>query len=250
MAGPPGYGSPKTRATLSKHSPAASSRVSPRCRIGSRARSRTSSSEVCPPETISTTHGSGSGPCARVSAATCPARWCTPYSGTPIAYARPLAPASPTCNAPERPGPVVTATASMPDSRRPARESASRTTGPKACRWARAAISGTTPPNRACSSMLDATACPSSRPPDTMPAPVSSHDDSIPSTTGKRTTTPLAPSLHLQLIGNKVYRGRAARAPGAGPAAFRPAARWPWGRLLSGTIRLHNGRTRTLRWRT
>ncbi|MET4668180.1 hypothetical protein ABID94_001039 [Streptomyces sp. PvR018] len=54
------------------------------------------------------------------------------------------------------PGPVVTATAPMSGIRSPALSSAWRTTGPKECTCARAAISGTTPPKRACSSMFDA----------------------------------------------------------------------------------------------
>ncbi len=52
MDGPPGYGRPMSRATLSNASPAASSRVSDRCTIGVRTRSRTNSSEVWPPDTI------------------------------------------------------------------------------------------------------------------------------------------------------------------------------------------------------
>ena len=67
--------------------PAASSRVSPRCSIGSRTRSPTARIEVWPPETMSTMLRSGSGPCSRVSAAACPARWWTPYSGLPSAQA-------------------------------------------------------------------------------------------------------------------------------------------------------------------
>ena len=40
--------------------------------------SSTSSSDECPPETSSAMAGSGSGPCSRVSTATCAARWLTP----------------------------------------------------------------------------------------------------------------------------------------------------------------------------
>ena len=43
-----------------------------------RARSSTSSSDEWPPETSSAIAGSGSGPCSRVSTATCAARWLTP----------------------------------------------------------------------------------------------------------------------------------------------------------------------------
>src|SRR5687767_14183728 len=56
--------------------------------------------------------------------------------------------------------------------------------GTIASRWARLATSGTTPPNRACSSTLLATASASRVWPRTMPTPVSSHDVSMPRTSG------------------------------------------------------------------
>ena len=77
MCGPPGNGSPSTRATLSKASPAASSIVEPRLRT-SWVTSGTSSSEECPPETSIARVGSGSGPCSTMSTATWLARWLTP----------------------------------------------------------------------------------------------------------------------------------------------------------------------------
>ena len=49
---------------------------------------------------------------------------------------------------------------------------------------ARAATSGTTPPNLACSATLDAISFANSFRPRTIPTPVSSHDDSIPKTKG------------------------------------------------------------------
>src|SRR5690625_6546245 len=68
--------------------------------------------EVCPPETISTMLCAGSGPCSRMSAAAWPARWWTPYRGTPRDQATDLAAARPTCTAVARPGPEVAATRS------------------------------------------------------------------------------------------------------------------------------------------
>ena len=60
--------------------------------------------------------------------------------------------------------------------------------GTIASRCARLATSGTTPPNRACSSTLLATASASSVWPRTMPTPVSSHDVSMPRTRGSLTS--------------------------------------------------------------
>src|SRR5215469_1246274 len=103
MCGPPGNGSPSTRATLSNASPAASSMVAP-SGTTSAARSATSNSDECPPETSSATAGSGSGPCSSSSTATCAARWLTPYTGLPAASAYALAAQTPTRSAPARPG--------------------------------------------------------------------------------------------------------------------------------------------------
>src|SRR5688500_10007207 len=66
----------------------------------------------------------------------------------------------------------------------PASFSARSIVGTMASRWARLATSGTTPPNRACSSTLDASASARSMCPRTTPTPVSSHEVSIPSTSG------------------------------------------------------------------
>ena len=87
----------------------------------SSATSGTSSSEECPPDTSKATAGDGSVPCSSWSTAMCAARWLTPYSGLPSAKAYALAAATPTSSAPARPGPAVTATASIsagPDARR------------------------------------------------------------------------------------------------------------------------------------
>src|SRR5215213_6159798 len=132
--------------------------------------------------------GSGSGPCSSSSTATCAAKWLTPYNGLPSATASALAAATPTSSAPARPGPLVTASASTSDSRTPASRQARSTVGAIASRCARLATSGTTPPNRACSSTLLAMASASRVSPRTMPTPVSSHDVSIPSTSGSSGT--------------------------------------------------------------
>src|SRR5690606_8334871 len=123
IGGPPGNGSPSNRATLSNASPAASSMVAPSGVIRP-ARSSTSSSDVCPPETSNATAGSGNGPCSSVSTATWAARWFTPYTGLSNATAYPLAAATPTSSAPASPGPAVTAIASTSASRTPASSNA------------------------------------------------------------------------------------------------------------------------------
>src|SRR5687768_12274960 len=80
-----------------------------------------------------------------------------------------------------RPGPTVAATASIPPLSTPADTRASATTGVSSSTWARLAISGTTPPKRACrSTWLDTTEERMSRPPVTTAAAVSSHEVSMP----------------------------------------------------------------------
>src|SRR4051812_26657675 len=76
--------------------------------------------------------------------------------------------------------------ASMSANFSPACASAASTVGVIASRWAREATSGTTPPNLACSSMLEAIVLASSVWPLTMPMPVSSQDVSMPRTRGPR----------------------------------------------------------------
>src|SRR6266851_2516744 len=88
----------------------------------------------------------------------CAARWLTPYSGLPRARAYAFAAQTPTSSAPVSPGPAVTAMASTSARVTPAVASARSTAGTIASRCARLATSGTTPPNRACSATLDATA--------------------------------------------------------------------------------------------
>ncbi len=189
MCGPPGKGSPSRRATLSKASPAASSIVAP---SGSteEVTSLTRSSEEWPPDTRRARHGSGRAPCSSWSTATWAARWFTPYSGLPSAIASDFAAATPTRSAPARPGPAVTARASTSPRLIPAVSQARWIVGTIASRWAREATSGTTPPYRACSSTEDATASARSAWPRTTPTPVSSHEVSMPRTSGWSVTTP------------------------------------------------------------
>src|SRR4051794_34907780 len=129
-------------------------------------------------------HGSGSGPCSSWSTATCAARWLTPYSGFPSPTASAFAAATPTSSAPASPGPLVTAIASTSCNAIPAVAQARSTVGTIASRWARDATSGTTPPKRACSSTLEATASASRVWPRTTPTPVSSQEVSMPRTSG------------------------------------------------------------------
>src|SRR5690349_9777595 len=83
-----------------------------------------------------------------------------------------------------------------------------------ASRCARLATSGTTPPNRACSSTLDATESASSSRPRTSPAPVSSHEVSIPSTsgavmpTGRRLSSLPQPPQTFVLVATTTTKGR------------------------------------------
>src|SRR5690349_10255663 len=108
--------------------------------------------------------------------------------GLSAASAYPLAAATPTSSAPARPGPAVTAIASMSARVTPASLSARRMVGTIASRCARLATSGTTPPNRACCSTLEASASASRVCPRTMPTPVSSQEVSIPRTRGSSGT--------------------------------------------------------------
>src|SRR5437763_6475421 len=109
-----------------------------------------------------------------------------------------LAALTPTSSEPARPGPQQAATASMSDSSSPASTSAWAMTGLTSSRWARLAISGTTPPKRAWRSPWLATTddrrlVPSS----TTPTAVSSHDVSIP----RMFTAGLSQGLVLHLGG-------------------------------------------------
>ena len=96
---------------MSKASPAASSIVDPSGSTDA-VTSPTRSSDECPPETSIARHGSGRAPCSSWSTATCAARWLTPYNGLSSPSASDFAAATPTSSAPASPGPAVTAIAS------------------------------------------------------------------------------------------------------------------------------------------
>ena len=104
----------------------------------------------------------------------------------------------------------------------PAVSQARSIVGTIASRWARLATSGTTPPNRACSSTLLATASASRVSPRTMPTPVSSHEVSIPSTSG--------PSL---IRGPRRIGSAASHLPG-----------WAWPHHAEGWVGQQNGPVR------
>ena len=192
--GPPGNGRPRTRATLSKASPAASSIEAPSGRM-SWVTSGTSSSDEWPPETSRASVGSGSGPCSTMSTATCEARWFTPYSGLPSATASDLAAATPTMSEPGEPGAgghrdrveVAEAHARLlagPLDRR----APSPRGGPGWPPRARRRRSGRA--RRRCWRWRRRAACS----PRTMPTPVSSQEVSMPSTRGWSALTVCLPS--------------------------------------------------------
>src|SRR5579862_5079085 len=111
----------------------------------------------------------------------CASWWLMPTYGQPVASAIAFAALTPTSNAPARPGPCTAATASISPSVVPASSSASPMTSLTSSRCARDAISGTTPPYRACrSTWLDTTDDCTNRPSSTTAAAVSSHEVSIP----------------------------------------------------------------------
>ena len=73
-----------------------------------------------------------------------------PIRGAPVASATDLAAAIPTSSAPTSPGPTVTATPPRSPKSRPVASNAWPSNGLSASTCARAATSGTTPPNRSC----------------------------------------------------------------------------------------------------
>ena len=101
---------------------------------------------------------SGNAPSTSSSTTAWPITWLTPYSGLSSASASALAAEAPTVRGPTSPGPAVTAIASTAPSETSAVASARSIVGTMASRWARDAISGMIPPNRACSSTELATA--------------------------------------------------------------------------------------------
>src|SRR5450756_867555 len=152
-----------------------------------------------------------------------------------------LAAAAPTVSEPTSPGPAVTAIASTSARSTSASASARRMVGTIASRWAREAISGMIPPNRACSSTELAITSTSSSVPRTKATPVSSHEVSMPRTSRPSALTdeestvwsrglpvPLARSsgshhravecgLRARCAGAPALHSRAGRAGGLGP---------------------------------
>ena len=101
-------------------------------------------------------------------------------SGRSWTHASAFAKFTPTSSDPARPGPYVTAIPDRSDHSIPASAHASSSTGTIQRRWARAATSGTIPPDAACIATCEATTFETIRRPSAMTAmPVSSHDDSI-----------------------------------------------------------------------
>ena len=158
--GPPGNGRPSTRATLSKASPAASSTVAPSDSTGPRHVRDQQQRRVAARHEQRDETAAAAAPCSSWSTATCAARWLTPYSGLPSDSAYALAAATPTSSAPASRGRrSPRSRRRQPQASRPPGSSARSTDrGTIASRWARLATSGTTPPNRACSSTLEAIA--------------------------------------------------------------------------------------------
>ena len=179
-AGPPGNPRPRSLATLSNASPAASSRVWPSSSW--RWTSGMCTSIVCPPETTRATYGGSGFPCSRKFAQMWPSRWFTPIRGTRAARETAFAAAIPTRRAPTRPGPTVTATPSRVRNPTSASPSACSSKGFSDSTCARAATSGTTPPKRSCRcswrAMRFALTWNTSS---TIATAVSSHDVSMPS---------------------------------------------------------------------
>jgi len=113
---------------------------------------RASSSEEWPP-TRAGPPPAPAGPCSSWSTAMCAARWLTPYSGLPARTHTPWR-AARRAERPASPAPV-TATASIPPGGRGGRDRAVE--GRDQPPGAPGGHLGTTPPNRACSSTLEAT---------------------------------------------------------------------------------------------
>ena len=183
------------RATLSKASPAASSMVAPeRPHVTGDVR-RPAAATSARRTPAARCVGSGSGPCSSWSTATWAARWLTPYSGLPSAERERLGGRDADQQRAGEPGPARDRDARRrPRSRTPASCRRARSSGTIASRCARLATSGTTPPNRACSSTLDATASASRVVPRTIPTPVSSQDVSMPRTSGSSAIARTHPS--------------------------------------------------------
>ena len=211
MCGPPGNGSPSSRATLSNASPAASSMVAP---SGSTSvvTSSTRSSDECPPLTSSARHGLGQR--AVLELVDGDVRGEVVDAVERLAETRcasALAAATPTSRAPASPGPRSRRSRRRRASAIPAVSQARSRVGTIASRWARLATSGTTPPNRACSSTLLGDGVGQQRlARGRCPTPVSSHEVSMPEDQGSR-------SRSHPHIASQDDRGRRRRGSSAAP---------------------------------
>src|SRR5262245_57286079 len=148
---------------------------------------RTATIWVWPPEARNRQYGNGTAEVRRAVKAWA-SRWLIAISGLPLTSAIALAVVRPTMTPPIRPGPAAAATPSMASKLLPASAIARAITRSSASTWARAAISGTTPPNEACSQTCDSTTLDRILPDlspsrSTNAAAVSSQVVSIPSTT-------------------------------------------------------------------
>ena len=171
MCGPPGNGRPSSRATLSKASPAASSMVEPSGSTDA-VTSPTRSSEEWPPETSIARHGSGSGSVLELVDGHVRGEVVHAVQRLVEAEGQRLRGGD---TDQQRAGQArAGGHGDRVDVRRattPAVSQARSIVGTIASRWARDATSGTTPPNRACSSTEEATASASRVCPRTMPDP-------------------------------------------------------------------------------
>ena len=188
IAGPPGNPIPRKRATLSNASPAASSMVSPTVLYSPQARACTI--WVCPrrqgTRSLAVRMGVLQSGCEEMPLHVVDAdERFVHRPGESLAVRR-----SPTINAPTRPGPLVAATASTSSWWIPASRRARWVRERIASTCARAATSGTTPPNRACSSTCDDITLESITPSRTTPTAVSSHEVSNPITVRTRLIRP------------------------------------------------------------
>ena len=200
IATPPGYPSPSSLATLSKASPAASSRVAPSSSTSTGLSQR--SSIVCPPDTSSARCGNGgvaalrprgeghAGRDPQVSGVLDEGRRQVPRQVVHADHrlaervTQRLGHLDPDQQRAHQPRPAGDRQPiEVGEASRPASATARRSTGTTVARCCREATSGTTPPNSACTSTCEATTSERSRrPSSSTAAAVSSHDVSIPRT--------------------------------------------------------------------
>ena len=180
ICGPAGYFKPITLPDLSKASPAASSKVSPKTCMSKGLFTLTI--WVWPPEIVSAKKGKSglslSGSCIKW-AKMCACIWFTAIKGMSKAKDIDLAKDVPTINDPTNPGPFVKATADKSLILIPASLITFSTTGRISFWCSLEANSGTTPPYNSCIDWL-ATTLLSMTESEITAAAVSSHEDSIP----------------------------------------------------------------------